>query len=104
LPPQGHRALENPLHFQLRDLTAQPHQLRPLVLIQRRVPALAPLPVLRHPLAQGSLFTPGSRATCAIGLPVSRTIRTAPSLKSRSNFLCVSRTGELIFRAMVASS
>src|SRR5205085_10455066 len=33
---------------------------------------------------------PRSRATCAIGLLVSRTSRTAPSLKSRSNFLRVS--------------
>jgi hypothetical protein len=29
---------------------------------------------------------PSSRATCAIGLPVSRTIRTAPSRNSRSKF------------------
>src|SRR5437879_2182416 len=35
-------------------------------------------------------LTPSSRATCAIGLPVSRTSRTAPSLKSWSNFLRVS--------------
>jgi hypothetical protein len=33
---------------------------------------------------------PKSRATCAIGLPVSRTIRTAPSRNSRSNRLLVS--------------
>src|SRR5262249_14398472 len=33
---------------------------------------------------------PRSRATSAIGLPVSRTSRTAPSRKSRSNFLRVS--------------
>jgi putative transposase len=33
---------------------------------------------------------PRSRATCAIGLPVSRTSRTAPSRKSASNFLRVS--------------
>src|SRR5512142_1952025 len=39
---------------------------------------------------------PSSRATCAIGLPVSRTSRTAPSLKSRSNFLRVSPTGALL--------
>jgi hypothetical protein len=32
-------------------------------------------------------FTPSSRATCAIGLPVSRTIRTAPCLNSLSNLL-----------------
>src|SRR6202040_4321584 len=31
-------------------------------------------------------FRPSSRATRAIGLPVSRTIRTAPSLNSRSKF------------------
>jgi hypothetical protein len=33
---------------------------------------------------------PKSRATCAIGLPASRASRTAPSLKSWSNFLRVS--------------
>ena len=38
---------------------------------------------------------PRSRATYAIGLPVSRTSRTAPSLKSLSNFLRVSPIGEL---------
>ena len=32
---------------------------------------------------------PRSRATCATGLPVSRASRTAPSLKSASNFLRV---------------
>ncbi|WP_460536314.1 TFIIB-type zinc ribbon-containing protein [Humibacter ginsengiterrae] len=31
-------------------------------------------------------MTPRSRATCAIGFPVSSTIRTAPCLKSSSNF------------------
>jgi hypothetical protein len=31
-------------------------------------------------------LTPRSRATCAIGLPVSNTSRTAPCLKSSSNF------------------
>ena len=35
-------------------------------------------------------FTPNSRATTAIGRPVSRTIRTAPSLNSASNFRFVS--------------
>src|SRR6266566_5270033 len=39
-------------------------------------------------------WMPSSRATCAIGLPVSRTSRTAPSLKSRSNFLRVSPIGK----------
>jgi len=39
---------------------------------------------------------PRSRATCAIGLPVSRTSRTAPSLKSRSNFLRVSAIAILL--------
>src|SRR5207248_39836 len=56
----------------------------------------APLP---SPRCRLSAFTqlprvpsliPRSRATCAIGLPVSRTSRTAPSRKSASNFLRVS--------------
>ena len=55
----------------------------------------APLPSPRRRL---SAFTqlpkvpgliPRSRATCAIGLPVSRTSRTAPSRKSASSFLHV---------------
>src|SRR6266496_4308076 len=41
-----------------------------------------------HPMVPS--WIPRSRATCAIGLPVSRTSRTAPSLKSSSNFLRVS--------------
>src|SRR6266700_562590 len=50
----------------------------------------------RSPRRRRSVFTqfprvpsliPRSRATCAIGLPVSRTSRTAPSLKYASNFL-----------------
>src|SRR5262249_8453470 len=56
---------------------------------RRRRPALTQLP--RVPS-----LTPRSRATCAIGLPVSRTSRTAPSRKSRSNFLRVSPLGELL--------
>src|SRR6266545_7498147 len=39
-------------------------------------------------------FIPRSRATCATGLPVSRTSRTAPARKSRSNFLRVSPIGD----------
>jgi hypothetical protein len=41
-------------------------------------------------------LTPRSRATCAIGLPVSRTSRTAPSRKSLSNFRRASPIGELL--------
>jgi hypothetical protein len=41
-------------------------------------------------------LTPRSRATCAIGFPVSRTSRTAPSLKSASNFLRVSAIAVLL--------
>lgn len=37
-------------------------------------------------LPQVPSFAPGSRATCAIGFPVSSTIRTAPSRSSRSHF------------------
>ena len=39
---------------------------------------------------------PRSRATCAIGLPVSRTSWTAPSRKSASNFLRVSAIAVLL--------
>ena len=39
---------------------------------------------------------PRSLATRAIGFPVSRTIRTAPSRKSRSNFRRVSATADLL--------
>src|SRR5262249_15828212 len=39
---------------------------------------------------------PRSRATCAIGLPVSLTSRTAPALKSLSTFLRVAPMGELL--------
>ena len=43
-------------------------------------------PVGDHQFANVPELTPNSRASCAIGLPVSRTIRTAPSRNSRSNF------------------
>jgi len=39
----------------------------------------------RRQLPSVPSLIPSSRATCAIGLPVSRTIRTAPSLNSLSN-------------------
>src|SRR5512142_887839 len=95
--PEGHTALEDiALHRQLGVLLPQPDQLRPLVLAQRpiRLPAAAPVSI--DPVAQGALVDPRSRATCAIGLPVSRTSRTAPSRKSLSNFLRVSAIGELL--------
>src|SRR6516225_9552748 len=56
---------------------------------RRRLSALTQLPKVPS-------LMPRSRATCAIGLPVSRTSRTAPSLKSLSNFLRVSPIGELL--------
>src|SRR6266704_4941040 len=52
----------------------------------------APLPSprarrsLAHQLPSVPSLIPSSRATCAIGLPVSRTSRTAPCLESSSNF------------------
>src|SRR6266536_1236864 len=61
---------------------------------RRRLPAFTQFP--RVP----SLI-PRSRATCAIGLPVSRTSRTAPSRKSRSNFLRVSAIAYLPLRRCV---
>src|SRR6266705_3994691 len=42
---------------------------------------------LAYQLPSVPSLIPRSRATCAIGFPVSRTIRTAPSRNSRSNFL-----------------
>src|SRR5205814_8758714 len=62
----------------------------------------APVP---SPRRRASAFTqlpkvpalmPRSRATCAIGLPVSRTSRPAPSRKSASNFLRVSAIAVLL--------
>jgi hypothetical protein len=44
----------------------------------------------QHVHAVPGLVDARSRITCAIGLPVSRTSRTGPSLKSLSNFLRVS--------------
>src|SRR5262249_47809427 len=64
-------------------------------------PAAPPPPSRRRRSAPPQLpsvpsLIPRSRATCAIGLPVSRTSRTAPSRKSWSNFLRVSPIGELL--------
>src|SRR6516164_4362602 len=56
---------------------------------RRRLSAFTQLPSVPS-------LIPRSRATCAIGLPVSRTSRTAPSLKSLSDFLRVSPIGELL--------
>jgi hypothetical protein len=52
---------------------------------RRRLSAFTQLPSV-------PALIPRSRATCAVGLPVSRTSRTAPSRKSASNFLRVSAT------------
>jgi hypothetical protein len=67
------------LRRQLGILLAQPRQLRPLILIQRarpitrrRLSALTQLPSV-------PALIPRFGATCAIGLPVSRTSRIAPS-------------------------
>jgi hypothetical protein len=67
----------------------QPGQLRPLILTQLSTLATAP-PVRVDPVPQRALIDPQVRATCATGLPVSRTSRTAPSLKSWSDFMRVS--------------
>src|SRR5512142_3233029 len=56
---------------------------------RRRRSALTQLPKVPS-------LTPRSQATCAIGLPVSRTSRTAPSRQSLLNFLRVSAIGELL--------
>src|SRR5690348_5821445 len=62
----------------------------PLPSPRRRLSAFTQLPKV-------PALTPRSRATSAIGLPVSRTSRTAPSRKSLSNFLRVSPAiGELL--------
>ena len=97
LSPEGHAAFEGiALHRQLGVLPPQPGQLRPLI------SSSAPLPSRRWRLsaftqvAQRALVDPTSRATWAIGFPVSQTSRTAPSRKSRSDFLRVSPVAGLL--------
>ena len=86
--PEGHRAFEHVApHSELGVLLTQPGQLGPLILAQRPVPLTAAAPVSFTQFPRVPSLIPRSRATCAIGLPVSRTSRTAPSLKSASNFL-----------------
>src|SRR6266496_2640188 len=59
LDPEGHAALQDITpHLQFRALPAQPHQLRPLVLAQRAVPALAAAPVHADPVAQRPVVDP----------------------------------------------
>src|SRR5262249_20240775 len=79
-----------------RSIASSAFSLRSRASSCRSVSLSAPSP---SPRRRSSAFTqlprvpsliPRSRATCAIGLPVSRTSRTAPSPKSRSNFLRVS--------------
>src|SRR5205823_5008929 len=79
-----------------RSIASSAFSLRSRASSARSPSSSAPLP---SPRRRASAFTqlpsvpaliPRSRATCAIGLPVSRTSRTAPSRKSRSNFLRVS--------------
>jgi hypothetical protein len=48
--------------------------------------AVASTPVQIHSPTQGASCTPRSRAICVTSLPVSRTIRTAPSRNSQSKF------------------
>jgi hypothetical protein len=86
----NHGSLEGmTLHAQLRDLLAELAQLGSLV--ARKPFALTPLDaVLVHQFPSVPSWIPRSRAICAIGLPVSRTIRTAPSRNSGSYFRRVS--------------
>lgn len=52
-----------------------------------QLPATLPgLASLGHSIADGALMDPRFRATWAIGLLISRTIRTAPSQNARSYF------------------
>src|SRR5215813_11287004 len=85
-----------------RSIASSAFSLRSRASSSRSVSLSAPSP---SPRRRRSAFTqlpsvpsliPRSRATCAIGLPVSLTSRTAPSLKSLSNFLRVSPIGELL--------
>ena len=67
-----------------RVLPPQPDRLGPLTRAQPAVTVLTGASLPGRPIARGGLVDPeppcgASRATCAIGLPVSRTIRTAPS-------------------------
>src|SRR3954452_23688908 len=87
--PEGHRALEHiTLHPRLGVLLPQPGQLRATVLAQWSAVAVPVAAGHRDPVAQGAVVDPGSRTTCAIGLPISNTSRTAPALKPSSNFRC----------------
>src|SRR4051812_21896367 len=90
LHPQDHRSLEDiALHAQLGVLRAQPLELLDVAAGQP-LGALAGLPRLGDPVAQGPLVDPQVPATWAIGFPVSSMIRTAPSRNSRSYFLRIS--------------
>src|SRR5207247_474798 len=83
-PPRSHT------YAPADPIASQSHQLGPLVRAQPTVAGLAPVPVHRHPVGRVPSLIPKSRATAAIDLPVSRTIRTAPSRNSGSNLRLVS--------------
>jgi hypothetical protein len=97
LSPEGHAAFEDiALHRQLSVLPTQPGQLRPLIGTQRPVTLTTAALIGVHPVPERALVDPASRATWAIGFPVSRTSRTAPSRKSQSDFLRVSPVAVLL--------
>jgi very-short-patch-repair endonuclease len=85
-----------------RSIASSAFSLRSRASSSRSLSLSAPSPSPRRRLSAFTQFPsvpslmPRSRATCAIGLPVSRTSRTAPSLKSLPNFLRVSAIAYLL--------
>src|SRR5215469_5931712 len=83
-----------------RSIASSAFSLRNRASSARSSSSSTPLPAPRRRLSALTQFPsvpslmPRSRATCAIGFPVSRTSRTAPSRKSASNFLRVSPIGD----------
>jgi hypothetical protein len=85
---QGYAAAGH--HRQLGVLPPQPGQLLPLGLRQAPLPCPRACRSAATQLPRLPSLIPSSRATCAIGRPVSRTMRTAPSRNSASNLRRVS--------------
>src|SRR5690242_4069185 len=85
-----------------RSIASSAFSLRSRASSSRSLSLSAPLPSPRRRLSAFTQFPsvpslmPRSRATRAIGLPVSRTSRTAPSRKSLPNFLRVSAIAYLL--------
>lgn len=92
LHPEDRGSLEDiTLHLQLGAPAPQPDQLLAIISGQALgLVALDPVTLTSCPVAQRPLVDPQLLAISAMGLPVSRTILTAPPRNSGSNFLLVS--------------